>query len=69
MENMDKVLNIPKWVLINRLKIPQNSPRFIRPNCLPKPKTLGFRRKKASLGVRIPWFVCGVAKSRGVQWR
>ena len=23
MENMDKVLTVPKWVLINRLKIPQ----------------------------------------------
>ena len=23
MENMDKGLNVPQWVLINRLKIPQ----------------------------------------------
>ena len=29
----------------------QNAPTFICPNCLPKPKSLGFRWKKASLGV------------------
>ena len=33
-----------------------NAPTFICPNCLPKPKSLGFWWKKASwLGVRSPW--------------
>ena len=32
-----------------------NAPKFICPNCLPKPKSLGHRCKKASLGVRSPW--------------
>ena len=32
-----------------------NAPKFISPNCLPKPKSLGFRWKKASLGVHSPW--------------
>ena len=33
-----------------------NVPKFICPNCLPKPKSLGFRWKKASLDVRSPWY-------------
>ena len=32
-----------------------NAPKFICPNCLPKPRSLGFWWKKASLGVRSPW--------------
>ena len=32
-----------------------NVPKFICPICLPKPKSLGFRWKKSSLGVRSPW--------------
>ena len=32
-----------------------NAPKCICPNCLSKPKSLGFRWKKASLGVRSPW--------------
>ena len=47
MENMDKEPTVPKWVLINRPKIPQMSPNFW-PN-------LGFFLKKLSLGVRRPW--------------
>ena len=31
-----------------------NAPKFICPNCLPKPKILGFWWKKDSLGVRSP---------------
>ena len=31
-----------------------NSAKFICPNCLPKPKNLGFWWKKASLGFRGP---------------
>ena len=34
-----------------------NAPKFICPNCLPKPKSLGFLWKKVSLGVRSPWVV------------
>ena len=61
MENMDKGLNVPKWVLINRPKIPQMPEKFICPNCLPKntkipsPKVWYFAEKKTSLGVRSPW--------------
>ena len=32
-----------------------NAPKFICPICLPKPKSLGFQWKKASLGVCSPW--------------
>ena len=32
-----------------------NAPKFICPNCLTKPKRLGFRWKKSSLDVRSPW--------------
>ena len=49
MENMDKGLTVPKLVLINWTKIPQ-MPKKI----LPKPKSLGFRWKEASLGG--PWY-------------
>ena len=35
-------------------EINPNVPKFICPNCLPKPKSLGFQWKKASLGVRSP---------------
>ena len=33
----------------------QNAPKCICPNRLPKPKSLGFRWKKVSLGVHSPW--------------
>ena len=33
----------------------ENVPKFICLNCLPKPEGLGFRLKKASLGVLSPW--------------
>ena len=32
-----------------------SAPKLICPNCLPKPKSLGFRWKQASLCVRSPW--------------
>ena len=32
-----------------------NAPEFICPIFLSKPKSSGFQRKKASLGVRSPW--------------
>ena len=43
MENMDKGLAVPKWVLINRTKIPQNlSARIIYPS----PKLWDFDEKR-----------------------
>ena len=54
MENMDKGLTVPKWVLIVWLKITHNAPEFICPICLPKPKSSGFQWKKPSLGGRSP---------------
>ena len=32
-----------------------NTPKFICPICLPKPKSFEFQLKKVSLGVRSPW--------------
>ena len=32
-----------------------NAPKFIFAICLPKPKSLGFQWKKASLGAHSPW--------------
>ena len=32
-----------------------NAPEFICPICPPKPKSSGFKWKKASLGIRSPW--------------
>ena len=56
MENMDKRLNVPKWVLINRPKIPQNLSAQI---VWPSPKVWDFDEKRlhwASV-VRSPWSV------------
>ena len=49
MENIDKGLTVPNWVLIVWPKITQ-----MPPICLPKPKNLVFLKKKLSLGVRSP---------------
>ena len=53
MENMDKGLTVPKWVLADKLdeNIP-NDPNNFGPICLPKPKSLGFS-KKSSLMVSV----------------
>ena len=56
MENMDK--GRTHCTKIGADKSAKNTPnalKFICPKCLPKPKSLGFRWKKASLGVRSPW--------------
>ena len=50
MENMDKGLTVPKWVLTVQPKIPQMPQKFI----CPRPKVLDFNEKKASLGVCSP---------------
>ena len=47
MENMDKGLTAPKWVLINRPKIPQKPQKILAQD----QKFGGF---KLSLGVRSP---------------
>ena len=60
MDNIDKELTVPKWVPIVWPKIPPNVPEFICPICLPKPKSSGISWKKASLGVRSPWY--------GISW-
>ena len=54
MENMDKGLNVPEWLLIVRRKIPYYAPEFISPICLPIQKFSISIKKAASLGVRSP---------------
>ena len=55
MENMDKGLTVPKWVLIIRPKIPQMPQNLSAQFVCPNPKVWDFDEKKASLGVRSPW--------------
>ena len=50
MVNMDKGLTVPKWVLINRSKIPQ-MPQNVSAQAL----KVGISKKKALLGVHSPW--------------
>ena len=54
MENMDKGLTIPKWVLINRPKIPQMPQNLSAQIVCPSPKVWDFDEKKALLGIRSP---------------
>ena len=54
MENMDKGL-CTKMGTDSSAENTPNAPEFICPICLPKPKSLWFQWKKASLGVRSPW--------------
>jgi hypothetical protein len=53
MENMDKDLTVPKWVLIVRAKIPQMPHKNSDQNVCPSSKVQDFW-KKLSLGVRSP---------------
>ena len=56
MENKDKGLTVQNGCIhISLAENTPNAPEFIYPICLPKPKTSGFQRKKASLGVHSPW--------------
>ena len=55
MENMDKGLTVPKWVLIVQPKIPQMPQNLSAQFVCPSPKVLDFNENKASLGVRSPW--------------
>ena len=43
MENMDKGLTVPKMGADKSAENTPNAPKFICPNCLLKPKSLGFR--------------------------
>jgi hypothetical protein len=46
MENMDKGLTVPKWVLINRQKIPQMPQNLSVQIVCPSPKALDFNEKR-----------------------
>ena len=46
MENMDKGLTVPKWVLILRLKIPQRFQNLSAQLVCPSPKVLDFNEKR-----------------------
>jgi len=50
MENMDKGLTLPKWVLINRLKIPQNFPKIYLPKLSAQAQKFGISTKKGFIG-------------------
>ena len=54
MENMDKGLTVPKWVLIFRPKIPQMPQKMSAQNDCPSQKVWSFW-KKLFLGVHSPW--------------
>ena len=54
MENMDKGLAVPKWVLIVQPKIPQMPQKLSAQFVCISPKVWDFNEKKASLGVRSP---------------
>ena len=51
MENMDKGLTVPKWVLIVWPKIPQMPKNWSAQIVCPSPKFWDFDHQKASLGV------------------
>ena len=56
MENMDKGLKAPKWVLINWPKTPQMPPKSSAQFVCPSPKVWDFlKKKRLSQGVRSPW--------------
>ena len=46
MENMDKGLTVPKWVLIVWSKISQMSQNLFAQFVCPSPKVLNFNKKK-----------------------
>ena len=54
MENMDKGLTVPKWVLIVWPKIPQMPQILTAQFVSPSPKVLDFKAQKALFGVRSP---------------
>jgi len=50
MENMDKGLTVPKWVLINRPKIPQMPQNLSAQIACPSPKVPDLNEKKGFIG-------------------
>ena len=54
MENIDKELTVPKWVLVVQPKIPQMPQKISVQNVCPSTKVWDFLKKKLSLGVRSP---------------
>ena len=54
MENMDKGLIVPKWVLIVWPKIPQMPQKYLL-SLSAQAQKFWIEIKKASLGVRSPW--------------
>ena len=54
-ENMDKGLTVPKWVLIVQQKIPQTLPKCSAQFVCPSTKVWDFFKRKLSLGVRSPY--------------
>ena len=54
MNNMDKGLTVPKWVLIYCSKIPQMPQNLFSQIVCPGTKVWDFLGKKDSLGVRSP---------------
>ena len=63
MENMDKGLTVPKWVLINWLKIPQMPQNLSAQIVCPSPKVWDFDKK------RLYWasVVRGNRHKRGIK--
>ena len=52
---MDKALTVPKWVVINRPKIPQ-MPKLYQPKLSSQAQKFGILMKKASLGIHSPCY-------------
>ena len=49
MESMDKELTVPKWVLINLLKIPQMPLKLSAKIVCPSPRVWDFDENRASM--------------------
>ena len=68
MENMDKELTVPKWVLIVQPKLPQMPQNLSAQFVCPSPKVLDFNEKKTSLGVCSPWLCLSSLSHRGTAY-
>ena len=53
MENMDKGTHSTKMGADKSAENTPNAPKIFGPICLPKPKSLGFSKKKSSLWVSV----------------
>ena len=52
MENMDKGLTVPKWVLINRPKMPQ-MPQNVSTQMFAQAQKFGISMKKGFIGASV----------------